>query len=327
MSGSDGVVAAPLEKKNGSIEESGDMTAQLESTTEPLPSAATRLMRPKHVLIIDLEDYFHVEAFSRQIDRSDWQQYPARVVGNTHRLLDLFDQYQVKATFFVLGWVAKQFPILVREVHERGHELACHSYWHRKIYTLAPAEFREDTRLARMAIEDAASISVSGYRAPTWSVTKDSLWALDILLEEGFSYDSSIFPVHHDLYGIPGASRYPWVYTSAAGHKLLELPPATIEICGTNLAAAGGGYFRLFPYGVFKHNLRTVRSQDRQPCMFYFHPWELPHEQPRLEGTSLRTRVRHYLNLDRTFDRLKLLLKDFRWSSVDQVFFAGPASR
>jgi polysaccharide deacetylase family protein (PEP-CTERM system associated) len=309
MSGSDGVVAAPLEKKNGSIEESGAMTAQLESTTEPLPSAATRPIRPKHVLTIDLEDYFQVEAFSRQVDRSDWQQYPARVVGNTHRLLDLFDQYHVKATFFVLGWVAKHFPTLVREVHERGHELACHSYWHRKIYTLAPAEFREDTRLARMAIEDAASVSVSGYRAPTWSVTKDSLWALDILLEEGFSYDSSIFPVHHDLYGIPGASRYPWVYTSAAGHKLLELPPATIEICGTNLAAAGGGYFRLLPMRFTEWAFQRF-EKEKKSLVFYLHPWEIDPQQPRI-AASMKSRLRHYTNLAVTQQRLEKLLQRY----------------
>jgi len=285
------------------------MTAQLESITELAPSAATRIARPKHVLSIDLEDYFHVEAFSRQIDRSDWQHYPTRVVENSHRLLDLFDQHGVKATFFVLGWVASRFPRLIRQIHERGHELACHSYWHRKIYTLTPSEFREDTRLARFAIEDAASVAVHGYRAPTWSVTRDSLWALDILAEEGFTYDSSIFPVHHDLYGIPGASRYPWIYTSAAGNKLLELPPATIEFCGTNLAAAGGGYFRLLPMQFTEWAFQRFEKEQKS-LVFYLHPWEIDPGQPRI-AAPLKSRLRHYTNLASTQHRLEKLLQRY----------------
>jgi polysaccharide deacetylase family protein (PEP-CTERM system associated) len=285
------------------------MVAQPQSTTANRVLTEAQPSRPRHVLSIDLEDYFHVEAFSRDIDRSDWAQYPARVTENTHRLLDLFDQYRVKATFFVLGWVANRFPRLIREVHEREHELACHSYWHRKIYALTPAEFREDTRVARRAIEDAASVSVSGYRAPTWSVTQDSLWALDILAEEGFTYDSSIFPVHHDLYGIPGASRYPWTYTSAGGKNLLELPPATIELLGTNLAAAGGGYFRILPMCVTEWAFHRFEKESRS-LVFYLHPWEIDPEQPRI-AASLKSKLRHYTNLATTQQRLEKMLQRY----------------
>jgi polysaccharide deacetylase family protein (PEP-CTERM system associated) len=303
------MVPASAERKNGSIKETDPMTLQPESKpAEPVASAETQSgRRPKHVLSIDLEDYFHVEAFSRQIDRSEWQQYPSRVNENTHRLLDLFDQYHVKSTFFVLGWVANQFPRLIREVHERGHELACHSYWHRRIYTLTPAEFRDDTRLARIAIEDAASVSVCGYRAPTWSVIRDSLWALDILLEEGFTYDSSIFPVHHDLYGIPGSSRYPWTYTSADRKTLLELPPATVEILGTNLASAGGGYFRILPMRFTEWAFQRFESEHKS-LVFYLHPWEIDPEQPRI-AASLKSRLRHYTNLAATQQRLEKMLQ------------------
>lgn len=290
------------------------MTPQVESSTDVALSAAPRAFRPRHVLSIDLEDYFQVEAFARQVDRSDWRRYPARVVENTHRLLDLFDRYQVKATFFVLGWVASQFPRLILEVHERGHELACHSYWHRKIYTLTPQEFRADTRIARIAIEDAASVSVSGYRAPTWSVTRDSLWALDILAEEGFTYDSSIFPVHHDLYGIPGASRYPWIYMTPSGKKLVELPPATVEFFGINLAAAGGGYFRILPMRFTEWAFQRFENEQKS-LVFYLHPWEIDPEQPRISA-PLKSRLRHYTNLAATQQRLEKLLQRYSFQPL-----------
>src|ERR1700730_2095451 len=200
-----------------------------------------------HILSVDVEDYFMVEAFANSIRREDWDKWPSRVVASTHRTLELFDRHNVKATFFFVGWVAEKFPELVRDVYSRGHELACHSYWHRAIYSLAPNEFRNDTRSALRAIEDAAGTKVCGYRAPSWSITKDSLWALDILAEEGFTYDSSIYPIRHDLYGVPGAQRVSYTDVFTNGVSLQELPPATVRILGQNFPAAGGGYLRIFP--------------------------------------------------------------------------------
>jgi polysaccharide deacetylase family protein (PEP-CTERM system associated) len=268
--------------------------------------AAARPAGQKHILSIDLEDYFHVEAFAGNISRDDWNQFPSRVEQNTRRLLDIFDRFNVKATFFVLGWVAERFPRLIREVQGRGHDLACHSYWHRKIYTLTPEEFRADTRAAREAIEQASGARVCGYRAPSWSVTKASLWALDILAEEGFAYDSSIFPIHHDIYGIPGASRYPYLHRGHHGEKLLEIPPATLRIAGANVPAAGGGYFRIFPLAYTEWAFRQFEKENR-PLVFYLHPWEVDPEQPRI-AAPLKSRLRHYTNLGKTQKRLERLL-------------------
>ncbi len=267
----------------------------------------------KHVLSIDLEDYFQVEAFAGTVRREDWDRFPSRVVRNTHVLLDIFDRCRVKATFFVLGWVAERFPALVREVKERGHELACHSYWHRRIYTLTPDEFRADTRRAKDAIQQAASVEVSGYRAPTWSVTSKSLWALDILAEEGFTYDSSIFPIRHDLYGVPGASRYPWTYTTTSGRSLFELPPATVQVLGANLPAAGGGYFRIFPLQFTEWALRRF-EQEQRSLVFYLHPWEIDPGQPRISA-PLKSRFRHYTNLSQTQKRLEYLLERYSFGT------------
>jgi len=280
--------------------------------------AAVRSSRQKHILSIDLEDYFHVEAFAGNISRDDWDSSPSRVEQNTHLLLDTFDRFGAKATFFVLGWVADRFPKLIRDVQARGHDLACHSYWHRKIYTLTPEEFRADTQLACHAIEQAAGVSVTGYRAPSWSVTKDSLWALDILAEEGFTYDSSIFPIHHDIYGIPGASRYPYLHNAPRGEKLLEIPPATLQIGGAmfgkaNVPAAGGGYFRIFPMAYTEWAFRQFEKEER-PLVFYLHPWEIDPEQPRIKA-GLKSRLRHYTNLGKTQNKLERLLAKYEFQT------------
>src|ERR1035437_4842988 len=207
------------------------------------------LMQPAahHVLSIDVEDYFQVEAFARDVAREDWDRWPSRVVDNTKRCLDLCDEVGAKATYFTLGWVANKFPGLVREIHQRGHELACHSFWHRRVYTLTPEQFREDVRQAKDIIEQTSGAKVEGYRAPSWSITAKSLWALEVLAEEGFTYDSSIFPINHDLYGIPGANRFPYRLQTANGGSLTEFPPVTVKIFGATLPAAGGGHFRLLP--------------------------------------------------------------------------------
>src|ERR1051326_1067717 len=204
----------------------------LEHISEPQTCRAN--VTAAHILSVDVEDYFQVEAFAGQVSRETWNQWPSRVVENTQRVLDLFDMYQAKGTFFFVGWVAEHFPHLVREAQARGHEVACHSYWHRTVYSLTPQEFQEDTRRAKSVIEDAAGTAVNGYRAPSWSITKESLWALDILVEEGFTYDSSIYPIHHDLYGVPGGQRFPYKHACANGLELREFPPATLRFLGTN---------------------------------------------------------------------------------------------
>jgi polysaccharide deacetylase family protein (PEP-CTERM system associated) len=276
-------------------------------------AASERPAELKHILSIDLEDYFHVEAFAGVVSREEWDRYPSRVERNCHRLLDIFDDHSVKATFFVLGWIAQRFPALVREVHQRGHELACHSYWHRKVSSLTPAEFRADTRAACHAIEQAASVRVTGYRAPTWSVTPQCLWALDILSEEGFTYDSSIFPIRHDLYGIPNASRHPYYHETKNGERLLELPPATVQIKGKNFPAAGGGWFRMLPFSYTKWAFRRFHSEGT-PLVFYLHPWEIDPDQPRF-AAPLKSKLRHYTNLGRTEARLERMLRLFKFQT------------
>jgi len=264
-----------------------------------------------HVLTVDVEDYFQVEAFAGNISRDDWNHYPPRVVANCERLLELFDRYQAKATFFVLGWVADRFPAIVRQIHERGHELACHSFWHRRVDSLTPEEFRADTRAACGAIEQAASVGVQGYRAPTWSITRKSLWALDVLAEEGFTYDSSIYPIHHDLYGIPGAARYPYMRSCAHGRSIREFPPATARFAGMNFPAAGGGYLRLFPLTYTFWAFRQFEKTE-SPLVLYLHPWEIDPEQPRI-ASPLKSRFRHYTNLHRMHGRLERILERYRF--------------
>ncbi len=229
------------------------------SSPSPLSPASGKIPGPlAHVLTVDVEDYFQVEAFAEKVKRDDWEQYPSRVDANTRRVLDLFDEHGAKGTFFFVGWVADKFPQLVREVHARGHELACHSYWHRTIYSLSPEEFRADTRRAKQAIENAAGVAVNGYRAPSWSITKDCMWALEILAEEGFTYDSSIYPIHHDLYGVPGAQRFPYTFQFQNGRKLREYPPATLRLLGTNLPVAGRRLPENFSRGLQRHCLSRV---------------------------------------------------------------------
>jgi polysaccharide deacetylase family protein (PEP-CTERM system associated) len=268
---------------------------------------------PRHILTVDVEDYFQVEAFAGQVSRDEWDKYPTRVVANCEHILDIFDRYQAKATFFVLGWVADRFPAIVRRIHERGHELACHSFWHRRVDSLTPQEFRADTRAACDAIEQAASVRVRGYRAPTWSITRNSRWALDILAEEGFAYDSSIYPIHHDLYGIPGAERYPYIQVCGGGRSLLEFPPATARIAGMNFPAAGGGYLRIFPLAYTFWTFRQF-EKAQSPLVLYVHPWEIDAEQPRI-AARLKSRFRHYTNLRRTRSRLERILQRHRFES------------
>jgi polysaccharide deacetylase family protein (PEP-CTERM system associated) len=278
-----------------------------------------------NAMTVDVEDYFQVEAFAPHIARADWNTRECRVERNMDRILQLFSDNNTKATFFTLGWVAERYPQLVRRIVAEGHELASHGLAHFRADHQSRPLFLADVTKAKAVLEDVGGTEVKGYRATSFSITRRNLWALSVLEEVGYKYSSSTFPINHDLYGIPEQPRF--AFYPFADSKFVEIPITTIRKFGRNWPAGGGGYFRLFPYSLFKRNLRAVRAEDRQPCMFYFHPWEIDHTQPRITGTSVKTRVRHYLNLDRTFDRLQKLLKDFRWSSVDRVFFADSAPR
>jgi len=290
----------------------------------------TRAGPPAGILSVDVEDYFQVEAFADRVDRNRWQEYPSRVERNTRIILDLLDENGVKGTFFTLGWIAEHFPGVVREIGARGHEIACHSYWHRVVYRLSPEEFREDTVRAKQAIEDAAGVAVVGYRAPNFSVTRKSLWALEILAECGFRYDSSIFPIRHDVYGFPEAPRAPFRVDTPAG-PLAEFPMTTFRCWGSpNLPIGGGGYLRIFPEFVTRFGVRKA-FEDGLPLVTYLHPWEVDPEQPRLAG-RLTSRLRHYTNLQKTAQRLRNLMGRVRFSSfrdsgwIDTALRAEPES-
>lgn len=271
-----------------------------------------------NAMTVDVEDYFHVSAFSDSIPRGTWAERPLRVEANTHRLLDLFDAHRVSVTFFVLGWVAERVPHLVREIGARGHEVACHGYSHELIYRQAPDVFRRETFHAKALLEDQLQKPVRGYRAASYSITLQSLWALDILVEAGFTYDSSIFPVHHDRYGIPGAERHPYLLDTASGRRLVEFPLSTLDLGPMRVPVAGGGYFRLFPYPVTAAALRRINEVEGRPFIFYLHPWEIDPEQPRVRA-SFVSRFRHYNNLDRCEQRLIRLLKTFRFTTAEAV--------
>jgi polysaccharide deacetylase family protein (PEP-CTERM system associated) len=262
---------------------------------------------PRFILSVDVEDYFQVEAFSAQVNRADWDRWPSRVVANTRKALALCEECGVKGTFFMLGWVADKFPALAREIDAAGHELACHSFWHRLVYSLTPETFREDLRQSRTAIEQAAGVKVTGYRAPSWSITPKSLWALDILAEEGFLYDSSVFPIRHDIYGMPDAQRCPYIIQTPSG-PLAEYPPSTVELWGNRIPTAGGGYLRLFPFRYTEWSIRRLEREASPMVVVYFHPWELDTEQPRI-ATRFKSRVRHYTNLHRMEPRLRQLMQ------------------
>jgi polysaccharide deacetylase family protein (PEP-CTERM system associated) len=270
--------------------------------------------RVVNAMTVDVEDYFHASAFDRVVSRSSWAGRDSRVVKNTETLLESFDRAGVHATFFVLGWVAERFPQLVRDIADRGHEIASHGFHHQLIYLLTPDQFREDVRRAKATIEEAAGCTVRGYRAPSFSIVRDSLWALDVLIEEGHSYDASVFPIHHDRYGIPDASRRAHVIERQSG-SLVEVPASTVRFGGANWPIAGGGYFRLLPYRWTKWGIARVNAVDAEPVVFYIHPWEIDPEQPRLPVKRL-TRWRHYRGLDRTAARLDQLMKDFRFDTV-----------
>jgi len=319
-----------------------------------------------NILTIDLEDYFQVHAFSDVIKFDDWDKFECRIERNTDRLLKILDdvaqnltfktqnsklndsvpspQHSLKATFFVLGWIAERYPGLVRRIQKEGHEIACHGYAHKLIYTQSKEEFRQDIRKSKAILEDITGSEVIGYRAPSYSITNKSQWAFEVLVEEGFKYDSSIFPIRHDFYGMPDARRFPFVislngnqnvevlilnyeFNKTLNSKLnipnsqfiIEFPISTVKVFGQNVPISGGGYFRLLPYSIIRRALGSINGKEQKPFIFYIHPWELDFEQPRIKEVRLRSRFRHYVNLNKTESRFRKLLEDFQFSAIRQL--------
>ncbi len=269
-----------------------------------------------NAMTVDVEDYFQVEAFASTIKRQDWDHLPRRVECNTLRLLDIFAEANVQATFFMLGWVAQRHPALMRRIVSDGHELASHGFGHRRVDSQSPDAFRADVRDAKQTLEDAGGVHVCGYRAPTFSIGRSSTWAHAILAEEGYRYSSSVYPVKHDLYGSPGAPQTAFAPLSG----MLEVPLTTVRLLGFDVPASGGGFFRLYPYPVSRWLLNRASRANRAPAIFYLHPWEIDPEQPRQHEAPFLAQFRHYLNLGRTEARLRRLLRNFRWARMDRLF-------
>ena len=279
-----------------------------------LPSRATAF----GALTVDVEDYFHVAALSKVIQRDDWSTMQYRADANTRKLLELFAERDLKATFFILGWIAKRSPQLIRDISAAGHEVACHGMSHQLVYKQSPEEFERETRDSKSLLEDTIGVRVSGYRAASWSITRRSLWALDTIHTLGFEYDSSVFPVRHDLYGIPDAPLRPGVIKTPAGHDLVEFPPSTASFAGVRVPVAGAGYFRLLPYWLTRMGLKQINRDLRQAFIFYLHPWEVDPEQPKVKAGCL-SRFRHYTNLHKTHGRLRQLIDEFRFTTARNV--------
>jgi polysaccharide deacetylase family protein (PEP-CTERM system associated) len=271
-----------------------------------------------NALSVDVEEYFQVSAFERLVTREDWDKWPSRVVGATERLLDVFGEAGARATFFTLGWVAERHRALIERMVREGHEIGCHGYEHIRITTQTPAAFRDDLARSKALLEDAAGRPVRGYRAATFSITRDNLWAFAEIEQAGFDYSSSVYPVHHDLYGIPDAPRVP--FRPVGTTRLVEIPVSTLALGGLNLPVAGGGYFRLLPYAVSRALVRRVHAREGRSVNMYFHPWEFDPGQPRPSGLTFKTRLRHYINQDRTLPRMRALVRDFHWSTFADVY-------
>ncbi len=293
------------------------MSKTQQHNTRSTPGTVSAELYPLNALTVDVEDYYQVEAFAKVVRREDWGNWESRVERNTTLLLEMFARHDVRGTFFTLGYVAEQHPELIRAIARAGHEVACHSYYHRLVYEQTPDEFRADLRNAKHRLEDLIGAPVSGYRAPSYSITAQSLWALDILIEEGFSYDSSIFPVHHDRYGMPEAERFPHVLQRPTG-EIIEFPPSTVRMRGTNFPISGGGYFRLYPYWLFRLGWQRINRSEAEPGIFFLHPWEVDPDQPLVQGTRLNI-WRHRVNLSQTQNKLERLLNDFTFAPIQQV--------
>ena len=266
---------------------------------------------------VDVEDYFQVSAFEKTVSRSEWDNITHRIVKNTIRILELFSENDVKATFFMLGWVAERYPDLLKRIVDNGHELASHGYEHIRATEQTPKEFREDVTKTKKLLEDLCGVEVKGYRAASYSIGDKNLWAIDELAEAGYIYSSSIYPIKHDLYGMPNAPRFAFRHEKS---QLLEVPITTVMFAGRKLPCGGGGFFRLFPYAYSRWAIHRVNKNDKQSANFYFHPWEIDAEQPRFKDAPLRSRFRHYLNLNKMEDRLERLMRDFTWDRMDNIF-------
>jgi len=271
-----------------------------------------------NAMTVDVEDYFQVQAFERLVDRDRWDRFELRVNRNTEAVLDLFAEAGVTATFFTLGWVAEKFPALIRRVVAEGHELASHGFSHVRATDQSPDDFRADVRRTKALLEDVGGVAVRGYRAASFSINAGNLWALDVLGDEGYLYSSSIYPVRHDHYGMPEAPRF--AFRPRGPNGILELPITTLALFGRNWPCGGGGYFRLLPYWASRWAMRRVNRADAEPCIFYFHPWEIDPDQPRLEGAPMKSRLRHYVNLSRMRAKLGAALTDFAWDRMDRVY-------
>lgn len=265
---------------------------------------------------IDVEDYFQVSAFSPYINRNEWDSRECRIERNIDRILQILNTSGTKATFFTLGWIAQRYPQMVKNIVQEGHELASHGYGHERVSDLSEEAFFSDIQSAKKLLEDISSVEVKGYRAPSFSINKNNLWAFDCLLSAGYKYSSSIYPIKHDHYGIPDAPRFSY----SVGNGLIEIPITTMYLFGKNFPSSGGGYFRLLPYWLSKMMIRRVLSNDHQAAIFYFHPWEIDIEQPKISGINIKTRFRHYVNIAHMEKKIKNLLIDFSWGRVDDVF-------
>jgi len=272
----------------------------------------------KNAMTVDVEDYFQVSAFEPYIAKQQWDTLPHRVEKNTHRILDIFETNGIKATFFTLGWVAERYPDLVGRIIKDGHELACHGYEHIRVTEQTPEQFRKDVYKSKKILEALSGKEVKGYRAASYSIGAKNLWALDVLQEEGFKYSSSIYPVKHDLYGMPDAPRF--MYEPIDSQDFKEIPITTLRFGSKNIPCGGGGFFRFYPYAFSKWAFNRVNNKEKQAGIFYFHPWEIDPEQPRQAGLSLKTRTRHYLNLHHMENRIMRLLMDFDWDTMENVF-------
>lgn len=271
-----------------------------------------------NAMTIDVEDYFQVSAFASHISRDSWDTQPCRVERNIDLILSLLDERQIKATFFTLGWIAKRYPEMTARIVENGHELASHGWGHHRVTDLDSNQFRDDVTKSKQLLEDIAGQAVLGYRAPSFSINEQNLWALDTLAEAGYRYSSSIYPVRHDHYGMPDAPRF--AYHPRTQHDLLEVPITTVHMFGRNIPAGGGGYFRFWPYSFSHWFVKHLNQTEQRSAIFYFHPWELDADQPRQIGINFKTRFRHYLNLHRMESRLRALFQDFKWGRMDQIF-------
>ncbi|MFO1456188.1 MAG: XrtA system polysaccharide deacetylase [Steroidobacteraceae bacterium] len=275
------------------------------------------MTRLRNAFSVDVEDYFQVLAFEPVIKREQWPRYELRVRRNVELILDLMDERRVQGTFFILAWIAEREPELVRQIAARGHEIASHGCMHDRVTTMTPEAFAQDLRTSKSLLEDLSGTEVIGYRAPSYSINATNLWALPAIAEAGYRYSSSIYPGKHDLYGMPDAPRFPY---KPLGEGFLEIPITTVEIAGRRLSCGGGGFFRLWPYRLFRACVRRVNERDGQSAVFYMHPWEVDPGQPRISDAPLRSRFRHYLNLEHVVPRLRRLLADFSWDRMDRVY-------